>query len=83
MKFVIYKGLKKITVDNAIVPDMNSFSKLIDDSPESEFSLSDLQLYNIRITSTRGLLLEELEIDNEEIEREIEEGIFWRQETVN
>lgn len=83
MKFIIYRGQKKITIDNAMVPNFNSFESLMDDLNLSNFILADLQLYDVKITSTRGMVLEDEEIDNEEIEKEVSEGINWVQETVN
>lgn len=82
MKFVIYRGQKKITIDNAVFPNVTNFEKLMDDYPMSNFRLADLQLYDVKITSTRGLL-EDQEIVDEEIEKEVYEGINWTQETVN
>lgn len=82
MKFVIYRGQKKFTIDNAVLPDFDKFEKLMDDFPKSNFRLSDLQLYDVRITSTRGLM-EDMEVEDERIEKEIYEGIYWSQETVN
>jgi hypothetical protein len=83
MKFVIYKSEKKITVDNALVEDIYTFVKLMGDYGGSELSFADLQLYNVRITSVRGMLLEEGEIGYEEIGGEAYEGINCRLETVN
>ncbi len=69
MKLVIYRGQKKITVDNAAVPDMYTHDHTL-----LGFGAEDLQLLNAQITSSMGMITED---------GEIEGGINWRQETVN
>ena len=82
MKFVIYRGRKKITVDNAWMPDPDNLDELIDSSASLELSVSDL--YNLQITSVQGLLEEgSFDYENAQIRKEIFDGIKWRQETIN
>ena len=83
MKFIIYKGQKKFTVDNVIVHDQDSLQELMSGEGTREMSLNDLELYSLRITATRGLVYEAEEIVNEELVKEIDEGINWQQVTVN
>jgi hypothetical protein len=82
MKFVVYRGQKKITVDNAWVPDKSNFAQLLSDA-DDEIIIENLQLHQIRITSTRSVLFDEQFIESEELEKEIYDGINWSQETVN
>lgn len=83
MKVVLYKGQKKFTVDNVAIPNVNQLSSLFDENISDEVTVQDLQLYNFRITSTRGIVDEFEEVDDENVLREVEEGINWQQETVN
>jgi hypothetical protein len=84
MKVVVYQGQKKFTIDNISIPDTNQLKKLMEQKSKTFNSIDDMQLYNFRITSTRGALYDEWEeIEDEELEKEIEEGINWHQETVN
>lgn len=83
MKVVVYQGQTKITVDNVSIPNKNQLDELIKYHQEHDMSLKDLQLYGFQITSTRGALYEESGIEDEDLEKEIEEGINWRLETVN
>ena len=82
MKVVVYQGQKKITVNNIVIPRIENFMEEVDDKEYMEINKADLQLYNFRITSTRAATFEE-DVLNTEIEREIEEGVNWQQETVN
>jgi len=84
MKFVIYRGRKKITVDNAWMSDMETLAKLMTESQLEELAVADLQ--NMRITSLKGMLVEDIKIDNidnGETPIETHDGIKWEQETVN
>lgn len=83
MKFIVYKEQKKITVDNVSIPDIGVLNMLLDEASKQEMSMDDLKLYNFRITATKGLISIKEEKENEELEKEIEEGINWYQETVN
>ena len=83
MKVVVYQGQSKITVDNVSIPNRSQLDELIKHQKEHDMTLNDLQLYGFQITSTRGALYEESVIEDEDIEKEIEEGINWRTETVN
>lgn len=82
MKVIVYQDQKKITVNNIVIPHIESLMDEVDTKEYMEINKVDLQLYNFRITSTRAATTEE-EILNEELEREIEEGVNWQQETVN
>lgn len=73
MKFVIYRDAQKITIENAMVPDMQSIENLTE----------ELVFNNLKIMSTRGMLMDGDEFDDEEIEKEIFYGINWTAETVN
>lgn len=83
MKFVIYKGQQKITIENALVPDMQNFERLMDDMTLQNSMMADMLLHNIQITSMRGISPEDMEFVNEEVEKEIFYGINWTKETVN
>lgn len=84
MKVVIYNGQNKFTVDNISIPNAYAAKDLLKADEEYTVSASDLQYYNFRITSTRGAIAEDEElILNEELEREVEEGINWKMESVN
>lgn len=87
MKFVIYNGQQKYTVDNVSIPDMQKvLPSLLEgtDEEEMDIDVSNFDLYNFNITSTRAAMFEEEGlIQNEELQREIDEGINWRQETIN
>ncbi|GEM_PF-1975141 len=82
MKVVVYHGQKKYTVANIAIPNLQKFNELFNEEGNTEMTLNDLQLCNFSITSTRGAFSDD-EVENEELVREIEEGINWRQETVN
>jgi hypothetical protein len=82
MKVIVYQDQKKITVNNIVIPRIDDLMQDLDEKEYMEINKVDLQLYNFRITSTRAATSEE-EILNDEIEREIEEGDNWQQETVN
>jgi hypothetical protein len=83
MKVIVYQKQKKYTVNNVSIPDIGELKDVLQNDELSQMSLKDLQLYNFRITSTRGMAFEEENIQDEDVEREIEEGIIWRQETIN
>ena len=83
MKVVFYQGQKKYTIDNVVIPDTNKLSQLLQEEKRGELNLQDLKLWDLRIISTRAALQGEESIDDEELEREVEEGINWTQETVN
>lgn len=88
MKVVIYSGQNKFTVDNISIPDISRAKDALRTENEYTVSAADLQYYNFRITSTRGALAEDEDFImmheiNEELEREIEEGINWKKESVN
>ena len=83
MKVIIYQEQQKITVKNISIPNIDKLAKLLDESQSTEMEMKDLQLYNFRITSTRGLMRDDDDVENEDLEKEIEEGINWKQETVN
>lgn len=85
MKVIIYNGDSKFTVDNISIPNAYSVADLLNKS-QSEYKtlLSEIQQYNFQITSTRGAIEGDEEISmNEDIEREVEEGINWKRESVN
>ncbi len=88
MKFVVYNQEKKFTIGNVVVPEnqeLNEIMKKVMNEKERSRN-DDTQLCNFRITSTRGYLFDADEYHesmNDEIEKEIEEGISWEQETVN
>ena len=73
MKFVIYNGRNKFTVDNVIIPE---------DCLDEEISLTiKYSLYDFCITSEYA---EEDELfKNEHFPTIEDEGIFWKQETIN
>jgi hypothetical protein len=83
MKVIVYQEAKKFTVNNISIPDIDKFKKMVQDGELSDMSLKDLQLYDFRITSTRGMLDDGELIHDEALEKEVEEGISWRNETVN
>jgi len=83
MKFVIYNGQKKITIDNAWLPEEENFVRMMDDFQAVGLTMEDLRLYEMRITATRGMNLPFDSLNNLQIEKEIIEGINCRQETVN
>jgi predicted transcriptional regulator len=86
MKVIIYNGQKKFTVDNISIPHKMSVAELLKNGKEYTVSASDLKQYNFQITSTRGAIAEVEDEDfimNEELEREVEEGINWKLESVN
>lgn len=88
MKVIIYNGQNKFTVDNISVPHNLPLADLLKNKGEQIISAEDLQQYNFQITSTRGALADAESNDedfimNEELEREVEEGIFWKRESVN
>jgi hypothetical protein len=85
MKVIIYNGQKKFTVDNISIPNARTAADLLRHQRD-EFTVSedDLQRYNFRITSTRSIAYEDEDfVINEDLEREIEEGIHWKLESVN
>ncbi len=82
MKVIIYQDQKKITVNNIVIPRIENFMKNVNNKEYMEINKADLQLYNFRITSTRAATFEG-DVFNDEIEKEIEEGVNWQQETVN
>lgn len=83
MKFVIYNGQHKFTIDNASIPDLQKFVPELEEIPDMQ--KINFDLYNFHITSTRGAMADEEEglLYTEELQREIDEGIHWRQETIN
>lgn len=83
MKVVLYRGQKKFTVDNVAIPNVNELASLFDENTNDELTVQDFQLYNFRITSTRGMVDEFSDVDDESLLKEVEEGINWQQETVN
>lgn len=83
MKFVIYRGEQKFTVENAMVHDMQSFKRLMEDMALPYMMQSEMMLYNVKITSMSGIPVDEMEIEDEEINKEIYYGINWFRETVN
>lgn len=83
MKVIIYQEQQKITVKNISIPNTENLAKALQDSRSSNMDLKDLQMYNLQITSTRGMIRDDIDIEDEELEKEIEEGINWKQETVN
>jgi hypothetical protein len=84
MKVIIYSGQNKFTVDNISIPNSTSIAELLKNRQEYTVSAADLRNYNFQITSTRGAIAEDDDfIMSEDIEREIEEGINWKLESVN
>jgi len=83
MKLVFYKGQTKFTIANVCIPNIQKLSDLINDSDKNGLTFEDLHLYDLQITSTRGITDDEQEIFDPEIAKEIEEGIDWKQVTVN
>ena len=89
MKVIIYNGLSKFTVDNISIPHNVNLAELLKNkSKEYAISARELETYNFKITSTRGAVADAENNDedfimNEDIEREVEEGIFWKLESVN
>lgn len=84
MKVIYYQEQKKITVKNVSISDVDQLQSILhEQEPDTEMDLKDLQLYNFKITSTRAFLSDEPNIQDETLEKEIEEGINWHQETVN
>lgn len=85
MKVIIYKGQSKFTVDNISIPNVHSPADLLrKQHKEYTVSADDLENYNFQITSTRGVVFDDETMAlNEDIEREIEEGIYWKMESVN
>ena len=82
MKFVFYKDGSKYTVNNASVHDLGELRELLLEETREKF-MSDFELHNLQITSTRGTIQDEAELDNQEIIKEVREGIGWFNETVN
>jgi hypothetical protein len=80
MKFTIYKGQKKITVDNAWIHDIGDLTTIQNDITEEELQYSDLQLFNLRITSSESVHDHDHQA---ELEKETSPGIIWSQQTVN
>lgn len=85
MKVIIYSGQNKFTVDNISIPNVHTAADLLrKQSNEYTVSAADLEYYNFQITATRGAVFEDVDfVMNEELEREIEEGINWKLESVN
>ena len=86
MKVIIYSGQNKFTVDNISIPSSMPIAELLKNRKEYTVSASDLKHYNFQITSTRGAIADAEDEDfimNEDIEREVEEGINWKLESVN
>ncbi len=85
MKVIIYKGQSKFTVDNISIPQVQSAADLLrKQHKEYKVSADDLENYNFQITSTRGIVFDDENLAlNEDLEREIEEGIYWKMESVN
>ena len=86
MKVIIYNGQNKFTVDNISIPNRMSVAELLKNGKEYTVSASDLKHYNFQITSTRSAVAEAIDEDlvmNEDLEREVEEGINWKLESVN
>jgi hypothetical protein len=89
MKVIIYNGQNKFTVDNISIPNNIRLAELLKSrAKEYTIPVSELQEYNFKITSTRGAVADAESNDediimNEELEREVEEGIFWKMESVN
>lgn len=83
MKVVFYKGESKFTIANVSIPNIQQLHDLLDESEINSLSIDDLRYYNFRITSTRGLMEDERNVEDEELAREIEEGINMTLETVN
>lgn len=88
MKVIIYNGQNKFTVDNISIPNDLPLAHLLrtqhNEYNEYTVSANDLHQYNFQITSTRGAIIEdEGLIMNEELEKEVEEGINWKFESVN
>ena len=84
MKFVIYKGQTKFTIDNVSVPEIAAVSYIEHDIRESTMTVDELDICKFRITSMGGLLdHQDMFPESFEQEQEWEEGIHCRQETVN
>jgi len=84
MQFVVYRDQKKIVVRNVLVPNYDNLKKLVNDFKGKSLDVEDLQLYNVRITATKGMVDEfDEEMKDDEVRREVREGIGWRQVTVN
>lgn len=85
MKVVIYSGQKKFTVNNVSIPNAHAAWELARAQNQAyTVSEEELTYYNFEITSTRGVVFEDEDVlINEDIEREIEEGIHWKMESVN
>lgn len=83
MKVIVYQEQQKITVKNISIPNIDKFTEMVQKNQDSDMNLKDLQLYDFRITSTRGMISENSELEDEELEKEVEEGINWHLETVN
>jgi hypothetical protein len=85
MKVIIYQDQNKFTVDNISIPDIESVSDLMRNQ-HNEYRVlgSELEDYNFQITATRGAIAEDEDIAiTDELAKEIEEGIFWKFESVN
>lgn len=67
MTFVFYKEGKKYTVNNATLYDMGDSAAL----------------NTFMITSTRGSVSEDEDPENQELQKEVREGIAWFHESVN
>ncbi len=86
MKVIVYQEQKKFTVNNVSIPNIRELSKIakmIQEEKLSDLTLSDLRLHKFAITSTRGMMDESEEVNDEALEKEIEEGIRWNSETLN
>lgn len=84
MKFIIYNGQNKFTVDNVSIPDLQKFVPDIDQDITPEMQSLNFDLYNFRITATRSVIEEDdFFIPNDDLQKEVDEGIHWQQETIH
>lgn len=83
MKFIIYKGQQKYTIDNAWLPDSEAFEELLEDFQSEGFTITSLQLKDIAVSIDDYKDLEKKEIEDFQPTTELIDGINWKKETVN